>query len=541
VISQRLLPLLFACACALAGCSSYDPAALSEGAEFQALSQQWAGERAHPGSILLAPINQPSLGAPDPEDLRGPMQVQVSDLEEALVRSLELVLAEGQRVERTPVGKSAEDYALKEGFDAILYVDVQRWNALFVENTGWWYPNALFLGWYFWPFGAWTIADEVYGIDCALELTLRDAASGRLIKPLEKRLLELVSGPELSRKPTAEEVAHLPRIVLSDGERGLDFFGTWAPGSLDPDQWAEVSLLLEPYALRHASVRVAAIVAKTLRDDLSQGSRDERYATAHAVVVGINQYGDEPCEGARKDGEAIRDLLQGVAPVTSENSAEPYAWLPERNLEAFWGAQASVADVTSALRGAAKRARQEDSLVFYFAGRGQAGAGEGLAGLELLCADGALSLSDIAEALEDSPARRRLIFFDCDFKGGGARGVGAAPALSAAEVRQALPELLLSGSRGAGLVLLASDPSASEEHAQSYAFEAGEERGLLTTFLLRALAGEADTGGDGLSAEDVAGYVVDRVKNLSEVATEARQHPLVVTQDATAVIRPGGR
>ncbi len=90
-------------------------------------------------------------------------------------------------------------------------------------------------------------------------------------------------------------------------------------------------------------------------------------------------------------------------------------------------------------------------------------------------------------------------------------------------------------------MVLACDPSTSEEHAQTYAFEAGQERGLLTTFLLRALRGEADTGGDGLSAGDVQGYVVDRVKNLSEVATESRQHPLVISQDSTAVIRPGGR
>lgn len=539
MISLRALPVLLLAASALAGCSSYDPAALSEGVEFQALSKQWAGERAYQGSILLAPIAQPDLPTPDPEDLRGPLQLQASDLEDALVRSLELVLAKGQRVERTPVGKSAADYALKEGFGAILHVDVRRWNALFVENTGWWYPNALFLGWYFWPFGAWTIADEVFGIDCALELTLRDAASGRLIQPLEKRVLELVSGPELSRKPSAEEVTHLPRIVLSDGERGLDFFGTWAPGSLDPDQWAEVSLLLEPYALRHASVRVAATVAKTLRDDLAQGSRDERYATAHAVVVGINEYGDEPCLGAKEDGEAIRDLLQGVAPVTSEASETPYEWLPERNLDAFFGAQASVADVTSALRGAAKRARKEDSLVFYFAGRGQAGAGEGLGALELVCADGSLSLAEVAEAIKDSPARRRLLFFDCDFKGG-PRGLGEAPELSGAELRRALAELLLS-SRGAGLVVLASDPADADQHTQTYAFEAGEERGLLTTFLLRALRGEADTGGDGLSAEDVEDYVVDRVKNLSEVATESRQHPLAISQDASTVIRPGGR
>lgn len=539
--ATRLLPLVLLWGTiALSGCSSYDPGALDQGLELQALSRHWAGERAHPGSILLAPIQQPQLSAPDPEDLRGAMQLQADELERALVGSLGRVLAEGKRVERTPTGLSPEDYALKQGFDAILYVEVRRWNALFVENTGWWYPNALFLGWYFWPFGAWTIADEVYGIDCALELTLRDAASGRLIEPLERRLLELVSGPELSRPPTAEEVAHLPRLTLSDGERGLDFFGTWAPGSLDPDQWAEVSLLLQPYALRHAGVRVAATVAKTLADDLARGSRDERYATAHAVVVGINEYGEDPCPGARADGEAFRDLLQGVAPVSSE--APPRApWLPERNLDAFWGAQASVAEVTSALRGAARRARTEDTLVFYFAGRGRAGAGTGLAGLELVCADGALSLDAVATAIQDSPARRRLVFLDCDFKGGGSRGAGPPPEASADELRSALGSLLLSGSRGAGLILLACDPSAPEEHAQSYAFEAGQERGLLTTFLLRALAGEADTGGDGLSAQDVADYVQDRVENLSEVATESPQRPLVITQDAVAVIRPGGR
>lgn len=468
------------------------------------------------------------------------MQLQVGDLEEALVTSLQVVLGEGQRVERTPLGQSPEDYALQEGFDEILYVEVNQWDALFVENTGWWYPNALFLGWYFWPFGAWTIADEVYGLNCVLTLTLKDVASERLIEPLSNHELKLISGPELSRPPTEEEVAHLPRIVLSDGERGLDFFGTWAPGSLDPDQWAEVSLLLEPHALRHAGIRVAASVAKTLRDDRSQGSREERYATAHAVVVGINTYGEEPCAGAVKDGEAIRDLLKGVAPITSETGSEPYTWLPGKNLDEFWGAQATVADVTSAIRAAGQRARAEDTLVFYFAGRGRPGPKQGLAALELVCAGGAtLSLQEVADAIADSPARRRVILLDCDFKGGGARGEGGEFLLDSGELRQALGGLLKS-SRGAGLVVLACDPSVPDERAQTYAFETGQERGLLTTYLLRALDGDADTGGDGLSAKDVMTYVEDRVGNLSEVATDAPQHPFVVLQDESAVIHPGG-
>ncbi|MBL4846868.1 MAG: hypothetical protein JKY65_15220, partial [Planctomycetes bacterium] len=490
-------PLLMLCVVLFAGCSTYDPGALGEAEELTALGTEWSGDKAHPGSILLAPIEVGDLTGPNPRasEKVGPLTFDGSALERALAQSLQLVVQPGQRVGLTPIGQDPKAYALAEGYELILRVEVTRWNALFVETTGWWYPNALFLGWYFWPFGSWTIADEVYGLDCALTWSLQDTASEKYVGQEQqteevRRTLELFSGgPPLSRDPTDEEVAHLPRIVLSDGERGLDFFGTWAPGSLDPDQWVEVSLLLEPYALRHTSVRLAAASAKLLSEDRAKGSRAERFATTHAVVVGIGSYGDQPCPGAKADGQAVGDFLRGVSPLTS--SSELFKWLPEKNLSQLLGANATVADVYSSALAAAGRARAEDTLVFYFAGKGRFGEGEGLEALELTCSDGPLSLARLRDALEGAAARRRLILLDCDFKGGGSRGEGEGTFPLDSNALKAALLTLLSTQKGLGLVILGSDPTQERERTQSYAFESGQERGLLTTYLVRALSGEA--------------------------------------------------
>lgn len=534
--------LLLGCLGASSGCSSYDPAALEQQSEYQALGKRWGGASAHPGSILLARIAPYRASALDPDEPRGPIPCDPRALEGALLQGLGRVLGEGQRVALAPEGVDPAHYAAEQGFELVLELEVTRWNSLFLETTGWWYPNALFISWYFWPFGAWTIADEVYGIDCQVALSLKDAASERPVPGLEALTLELVSGPEPERAPSELEISHLPRLVLSDGERGLDFFGTWSPGSLDPDQWTEVATRLGPYAARHASVRVAARVAQALSRDRADGARARRYATTHAVVVGIGEYAGRSAAGARADAEGVAQLLGGVASVGSATPAQGSgsgsgAWLPPKNLATFWGSQASVAQVESAARAAAGRARAEDTLLFYFAGRGQSGSGLGLDALSLACDDGELSLARLAAALEGSAARRRVVILDCDFREG-PRGSGAEPALSGEDLREALRGLLAS-SQGQGLVILASDPTDARQRTQTSALEGqggGQEQGLLTTYLLRALRGDADSGGDGLSGGDLRDYLERHVGNLSEVALEWSQHPLVVLQDPGALL-----
>ncbi|MGE0707277.1 MAG: hypothetical protein AB7N76_05000 [Planctomycetota bacterium] len=516
---------------AATGCSSWDPAELDQKQELRALGAACGAVR--PRAVLLVPLDEVRLPAPDPEQAKGPMRCEVrrlhGELEAALARVVE-------RAEVASVGSAAAArQALERGCDLLLELRVERWNAAFLGTTGWWYPNALFVGWYFWPVGAWLIADERYGLDCRVSFTLRDAHSEVLVGG---DVLEVVSdAAEPAREPTPEEVVHPPRLVLSDGDRGLDFFSTWMPGSLDPDQWAEVARILEPYALRHVAVRVAAAVARELDRDARRGpeARRRRYATTHAVVAGVSEYPDAPCPGAQQDAEACARLLRGEErrlrpPGAGEHSAAPLPrWLPEKNLTLRVNAQASRQTLLDAVAAAARAAREEDTLVLYFAGRGRRGAGPGLAGLSLVDAAGAeLSLGALAEALAGARARARLIALDLDFAPG-PRGLApdpAAPPLPAdAELQRELRGLLHPEGRGA--VILASRLAPGEQ-AQAYAFSAGQEEGLLTHYLLRGLRGEADAGEDGLTYAELASYLAGHVENLSAVALPRRQVPLIV-------------
>ena len=74
-----------------------------------------------------------------------------------------------------------------------------------------------------------------------------------------------------------------------------------------------------------------------------------------------------------------------------------------------------------------------------------------------------------------------------------------------------------------GGVVLATVPG-RETQAHVY-----DEQGLLTQYLLRGLAGEADEGGDGLTFDDLNTYLNRFVVNLSEVAMPSPQRPLVVS------------
>ena len=68
-----------------------------------------------------------------------------------------------------------------------------------------------------------------------------------------------------------------------------------------------------------------------------------------------------------------------------------------------------------------------------------------------------------------------------------------------------------------------------EVGSRVHTFQAEDEpQGLLTLFLLRGLRGEADAGGDGLTQEDLARYLRRNVGNLSQVALEQPQRPMVV-------------
>ncbi len=531
--SPCLLPLLAALAL-LSGCSTVDPSRLDAGEELEALGAAWGDALGEHRLLIAAPAEPlPYAMSGDEETLRAPARFEPPALGSELEAALGAIAPPGGRQARVALAEhpdTAAEQAWDQGYDLLVRVVPRRWEVTYLRRNGWWWPNALFLGWYFWPVGPqWWLADEEYGVDLELELSVVDVASGKALPGLEATSLVVRSPREPPEQPpTPVEVLHPPRLALDDLDRGLDLFGTWVAG-LEPDQWEQVAGHLAPFARRAAAVRVAAKVAEGVSrfDRLSPEERGRHLSTVHALVVGVSSYEDE-CVGADADATAVQALLRG------EGGA---AWAPDKNLQLLANAQVGRRPLHAAVRRLAERARPADTLVVYFAGRGTRRRGAGLHGFGLLVPpdergprSGVVTLGELAEWLRAVPAQRRLLVLDADFQPG-PRG----PAAAGAPVDEdALKRLLRGGFLPAGTqgaVVLASR-LLEGERVQTY-----EGQGLLTRYLLQALQGDADEGKDGLTPRDLATYLAERVGNLSEVALGAPQHPLVVSPSPEAPLR----
>jgi hypothetical protein len=546
-MTRRCAPLALTLLLALGGCSSVDHDDLAEKTELAALEPfagQGGGHR-----ILVAGVYDAagaSEASPDEDDeddketLRGPMELEARALERELVDALGRIFPDvdgrrGVAVADDPEQAAAQ--AWREGYDLLLRVHVERWDAAFLENNGWWIPNAFLIGIYFWPIGPqWWIADEVYGVDCALRVELVSAASERSLPLLERERRVLLKSSSGDADPDTGLLLQPPAHDLNDLQRGLDWFGTWS-SSRDADQWGQIGSNLEPYARRHAAVEVTGVVGKAVgRFDAMTGDEREAVLSAtHAVVVGVSSY-KTPCLAADADADLVARLLAGeLADVPPDGSlddatdgafvgrsVEERRWAPAKNVHHLVNGRASREGIVSALEQVRERARPEDRLVVSFAGRGaRLTKGEGLGRFAFVpFGDRPLSLSRLAELVTAVPARRRLVIFDVDF-GPGERGWGKQRVSMPAGFEEALRAAFLEGASSGAVVLATS--LGRGEGVQAY-----EGQGLLTQTLVRALRGAADEGGDGLSYADLSAYLERHVVHLSEVALARPQRPLVV-------------
>ena len=497
------------------GCSSYDPAHLARGAEFDALQQLWPEGVSGHRVLVLAPADvreiepqpanvEPPESPADPDDpaSRYAMPLDASPLVDELRTALGLVLEGGEGAVEVAHGLDREE-ALRRAYEAgsstlVLRIEVRRWDAVFLDTTAAWYPNALLLGWLMWPVGPqWWIADEVYGLDCEVAVEVLGVASERALPGLSSRVIpcrSLLPNEEESVDPS--RVVETPRLALDDIERGVDLLGTWDAGNLDPDQWEKVTTILEPYARRTTAVRVAAAVAEGIRSlqGLSRAESDAKLASRHALVVGVSA-STPPCLGADSDARAMSELMRGeLAPLAGDGSVVESATTtelalttPAKNVVDLVNERATCAALLAELKRIEVRAAPRDTVVLYFAGRGGQTRAAGAAGYVLHLEDGTISLAELGSALQRIPARRRLVVIDADFAQGprGTAGRRTAPRLGGL-----LKGALLSGA-DEGAVVLATRLTPSER-VQLY-----EEQGLLTHFLLRGLRGQADAGGDG--------------------------------------------
>jgi len=522
-VSRRAL-LAVALALVGAGCSTVDPEQLQRvhAGQLQALADSPAVRGAPPRRVVVLPVVDARTRA-EPGGARAPMTLEAALLQQELAAALGRVLGTA-RVDVAPVG-TATAAAYARGDDLLVAARVVRWDAVYLGTNGWWVPNALAVATFFWPIGPqWLIADEVFGVDAEVELDVLAVAAERPLPTLEQRRVRVrspaVGDPE-PRAPT--DVLPAPALDLDDLDRGLDLFGTWLLGDLDPDQWEKVGAAVEPHARRVASLRAAATIARGVIEfeGLAPAARARALATTHAVLAGVATYDRAPpCLAADVDAHALAALLVGDAGAVGS------ALAPRKNVRLLVDHQASAAAIGSALDALAGRCRPEDTLVLGLAGRGGLGSdGPGL----LDPAGEVLSLARLAAVLRASRAGQRLVVLDLDLGASEGGGPRQGSARAASDVAPALAALL--DGADAGLVVLATSLGPGEQ-AQPF-----EGQGLLTRFVLRGLAGEADRDEDGLTWGDLAEHLRSRVPALADVALPAPQRPLVVVRGEVTRVR----
>ena len=136
------------------------------------------------------------------------------------------------------------------------------------------------------------------GVECELEIDVVGVASERSLPRLARRQVEVKSRPPGEEGPLKPlDVVPPPQLALDDLDRGLDLFGTWIVGDLDPDQWESVGGILEPYARRHTAVRIAAAVADGVASfqvlDVDGGMSNVSYLQKTTQSEKQTGYGDE--------------------------------------------------------------------------------------------------------------------------------------------------------------------------------------------------------------------------------------------------------
>ena len=230
------------------------------------------------------------------------------------------------------------------------------------------------------------------------------------------------------------------------------------------------------------------------------------YERSHAVVIGIDRYGDMPrLKGAVRDAEAMaRELTSRGFTV-------------HRLLDG----EATRARIASLLGDVlSKKTRRDDRVLVYFAGHGvTSGAGPGRVGY-LMPVDGdakrpaatGVPMTELTRWFAGYEAKHVLFLADACYAGLAlsTRAVGLRPAIE--RYLQAI------SSRRIRVVV-----TAGGEQEQANEFRG---HGLFTHFLLRALAGAADGNGDGvITSDELVAYIKPEVGRTAHVHWGVEQNP----------------
>jgi WD40 repeat protein len=224
-----------------------------------------------------------------------------------------------------------------------------------------------------------------------------------------------------------------------------------------------------------------------------------------ALLVGISDYADSSLDldYADDDAKALYDLL--ISP-----SLGPAAFRKE-DVMLLLDKEATAANINIGLREFLQRARENDFVVFFFAGHGVPDPNH-LSDLYLLAHDSrpdnvagtGILMRHVREAIAEIPARDVLILSDACHSAGiaasGTRNVSVNP------IHQIFLDKMLHSSGGLAILTASESAQSSLETAKS-------RHGVFTNSLLQGLHGDADSDHDGIvTLGEVMEYVRDKVK-----------------------------
>lgn len=226
-----------------------------------------------------------------------------------------------------------------------------------------------------------------------------------------------------------------------------------------------------------------------------------------ALLIGISDYADSSLdlEFADDDAKALYDLLTSPA-------LGPAAFQKE-DVMVLLDEDATAANINIGLREFLQKARENDFVLFFFAGHGVPDPNR-LADLYLMAHDSlpdnvagtGILMRHVREAIAEIPARDVLILSDACHSAGisapkGMRNVTVNP------IHQVFLEKMHHSSGGLAILTASEAAQASLESSRS-------QHGVFTDHLLRGLRGQADTDHDRIvTMGEIIEYVRDNVKN----------------------------
>ena len=237
-----------------------------------------------------------------------------------------------------------------------------------------------------------------------------------------------------------------------------------------------------------------------------------------ALIVGVSRYNDSSIDLQYADADA-KSLYQTL----TSPSLGPASFRPE-NVRLLLNSEATVANINKGLREFLQQARENDFVLFFFAGHGSPDPNrlvdhyllahdtnpENIAGTGIL-------MRHVREAISEIPARHVLILTDSCHSAGMAAPPGMR-SLTTNPIHQAFLEKMRHASDSLAIL------TASESAQKSFEDASFDQHGIFTYFLLQGLKGKADADRDGIVA---LGELIEYVREKVRDATLSRQIPAI--------------